>query len=170
MKIKIKECVGNSRIYREDGSLAGTIEGWPKNGPARKICGADGTVIFQVDKEKGQCVVQTETAECPDKRTIQFQYEDKENENAGSGPSSLFRAPLAVVAEIKLKSGPLTIRQNRKREFTLEDESGKIGQITRIASLNNHEVECGRELDAYEAAMVYVVAGYMYHEDDVDVV
>ena len=25
MKIKIKECVGNSRIYGEDGKLAGTI-------------------------------------------------------------------------------------------------------------------------------------------------
>ena len=46
MKIRIKECVGNSRIYGEDGSMAGTIEGWPKDGPAREICGTDGNVLY----------------------------------------------------------------------------------------------------------------------------
>ena len=62
MKIRIKECVGNSRIYGEDGSMAGTIEGWPKNGPAREICGTDGNVLYRVRKEKGGCLIENRTA------------------------------------------------------------------------------------------------------------
>lgn len=77
MKIRIKECVGNSRIYGEDGSMAGTIEGWPKNGPAREICGTDGNVLYRVRKEKGGCLIENRTKpQMKQEVTISFQYEE----------------------------------------------------------------------------------------------
>ena len=60
--------------------------------------------------------------------------------------------------------------QNRKREIVLEDCEGRIGRITRIASLTGHEVECEKELDAYEAAVLFAAAEYMYHDDDIEMV
>lgn len=183
MKIRIKECVGNSRIYGEDGSMAGTIEGWPKNGPAREICGTDGNVLYRVRKEKGGCLIENRTKpQMKQEVTISFQYEEsrecgkgggKGGSNGGSkgyGAAVLFRAPLAVKAVIPLTAGDVMVRQNRKREIVLEDQNGQIGRITRIASLTGHEVEWENTLDVYEAAVVFAVAEYMYHDDDIDVV
>ena len=36
--------------------------------------------------------------------------------------------------------------------------------------MTGHEVEWEKTLDVYEAAVVFAVAEYMYHDDDVDVV
>lgn len=78
MKIRIKECVGNSRIYEEDGSMAGTIEGWPKNGPTREICGTDGNVLYCVRKEKGGCLIENRTKpQMKQEVSISFQYEER---------------------------------------------------------------------------------------------
>ena len=78
MKIKIKECVGNSRIYGEDGKLAGTIEGWPKNGPVREICGTDGSVHYRVRKERGCCVIENRTEpQAEQEISVPFQYEER---------------------------------------------------------------------------------------------
>lgn len=179
MKIKIRECVGNARIYREDGTLVGTINGWPKNGPVREICGIDGQVIYRVRKEKGRCVVEDgPKAAAGSDHVVLFQYEAKsegENDKTGSdsvrsGPSTLFRAPLAVMARLSLPSGSLTIRQNRKREFALENESGAIGRITKAASLGSYEVVCEGVVGIYDAAAAFVIAEYMYHDDDLEVV
>ena len=102
---------------------------------------------------------------------VPFEYEARpETGAAGGGPASLFRAPLAVQAVVPLENGTVTIRQNRRREFILEDESGEIGRVTRVGSLNSHEVECRKELDVYDAAAIFAVAEYMYHDDDVAVV
>ena len=73
-------------------------------------------------------------------------------------------------AVIPLMAGDVMVRQNRKREIVLEDQNGWIGRITQIASLTGHEVEWEKTLDVYEAAVVFAVAEYMYHDDDVDVV
>ncbi|WP_320929619.1 hypothetical protein [Hungatella sp.] len=178
MKIRIKECVGNSRIYGEDGSMAGTIEGWPKNGPAREVCGADGNVLYRVRKEKGGCLIENRTKpQMKQEVSISFQYEERAESSGsgkgggkGGGASVLFRAPLAVKAVIPLTAGDVLVRQNRKREIVLEDQNGRIGGITQIASLTGHEVEWEKILDVYEAAVVFVVAEYMYHDDDIDVV
>lgn len=174
MKIRIKECVGNSRIYGEDGSMAGTIEGWPKNGPTREICGTDGNVLYCVRKEKGGCLIENRTKpQMKQEVSISFQYEERAESSGsgkGYGAAVLFRAPLVVKAVIPLTTGDVMVRQNRKREIVLEDQNGQIGRITRIASLTGHEVEWEKTLDVYEAAVVFAVAEYMYHDDDVDVV
>ena len=73
-------------------------------------------------------------------------------------------------AVIPLAAGDVMVRQNRKREIVLEDQNGRIGRITQIASLTGHEVEWEKTLDVYEAAVVFAVAEYMYHDDDIDVV
>lgn len=186
MKIRIKECVGNSRIYGEDGKIAGTIEGWPKNGPVREICGTDGNVCYRMRKEKGGCVMENRVKqETKQEISIHFQYEEKP-ENSGSGKgdgkeegkghgkgggaAALFRAPLAVAAVIPLTAGDVIVRQNRKREIIIEDKNGQCGRITRIASLTGHEVEWENAFDVYEAAVVFAVAEYMYHDDDIEVV
>ena len=174
MKIKIKECVGNSRIYGEDGKLAGTIEGWPKNGPVREICGTDGSVHYRVRKERGCCVIENRTEpQAEQEISVPFQYEERTDisgNSKGGGAAVLFRAPLAVKAVVPLTAGAVIVLQNRKREFVLEDREGRIGRITRIASLTGHEVECEKELDAYEAAVLFAAAEYMYHDDDIEMV
>lgn len=174
MKIRIKECVGNSRIYGADGKLAGTIEGWPKNGPVREICGTDGNVLYRVRKEKGGCVIENGIEpQAKLEISIPFQYEDR-TDNMGSGKGGgaavLFRAPLAVKAVIPLTKGAITVHQNRKRDIVLEDNAGRIGRLTGVASLTGHEVECEKELDVYEAAVLFAVVEYMYHDDDIEVV
>ncbi|CUQ45833.1 hypothetical protein [Hungatella hathewayi] len=174
MKIKIKECVGNSRIYGEDGKLAGTIEGWPKNGPVREICGTDGSVHYRVRKERGCCVIENRTEpQAEQEISVPFQYEERTDisgNSKGGGAAVLFRVPLAVKAVVPLTAGAVIVLQNRKREIVLEDREGRIGRITRIASLTGHEVECEKELDAYEAAVLFAAAEYMYHDDDIEMV
>ena len=154
--------------------MAGTIEGWPKNGPAREICGTDGNVLYRVRKEKGGCLIENRTKpQMKQEVPISYQYEER-TENSGSGKgygaAVLFRAPLAVKAVIPLTTGDVMVRQNRKREIVLEDQNGRIGRITQIASLTGHEVEWEKTLDVYEAAVVFAVAEYMYHDDDIDMV
>lgn len=132
MKIRIKECVRNSRIYGADGKLAGTIEGWPKNGPVREICGTDGNVLYRVRKERGGCVIEDGTKpRAKQEISIPFQYEDWADSSGigkGGGAAVLFRAPLAVKAVIPLTEGDITVRQNRKRLFwkTMQGGSGGL--------------------------------------------
>ena len=149
MKIKIKECVGNSRIYGEDGKLAGTIEGWPKNGPVREICGTDGGCSLPCQKRKRRCVIENRTEPRLNRK---FQS----HSNMRNGQTS---AETAKEAERRFCFGASGCKgggstdgrscyrtQNRKREIVLEDCEGRIGRITWIASLTGHEVECERNL------------------------
>lgn len=83
--------------------------------------------------------------------------------------SSIFIPPKAENMEVSLSNAVIMLYQTQKRDFVISRNEEKIGVITGILRIST-QVEISDAFPADSVALLYSLALFMLHEDDIDIV
>ena len=142
-------------------------------GPAKTVCSPDGTAVYKVDKEpaasstglqykmyRGASLFAVADVPGPEENLLEISV----------SPTFLFRPPRVQKISVQAPDGPYILQRMEDGRVNISSPGKDLGSISPFSKMGHQMLSLAPETDPLFFAGLYVMAYYMSHEDDIDIV